>query len=127
MKILITENKFEQVVENHLNHVYDVNLINSRCGEDDFGNEFPSARVFYFGDYFDDEVCFYWYDKEYWFDEQEYDSDNVDQLIESSPLLQFANYSDVTSLNSLFGKKWEEPFKKWFEHHFGLPIKTFFE
>lgn len=132
MKYIITESKLEEIIVNYLNKMYDVNNINWKYPlendeETDDWDEDPNRRYFYKGDDEYDDRIFLWYDKEYWNVEKIKMNDTVRNYYEKSPALDFENRNDLTILNGYFGDKWVPVFKKWFEDHFGVPVKSIFD
>ena len=121
MKVIITESKLEDTILNYLNKLFDVNDINwtHPTEWDDETNETwdDTNRIeFYIGDYQGEgEGCFYWYDCEYF--------DPNSPASEICPTVS-VEYEFENQLNGYFGNMWHEPFKKWFKHHFNLPVKT---
>lgn len=130
MKFIISENRIDDLVIKHLDSVFDVNNIGWIYGTDDMGNDVDYAAEFYEGDYEDgwgENVLFRWYDKDYWFDEditKTSDDEKLKKHIEDSPIVEFENSHLSNQLDSIFGNRWEEPFKRWFEDNFHLPVKT---
>ena len=132
MKYIITESKLEEIIVNYLNKMYDVNNINWKYPlendeETDDWEEDPNRRYFYKGDDEYDDRIFLWYSKEYWDVEKIKMNDTVRNYYEKSPALDFENRNDLTILNGYFGYKWVPVFKKWFEDHFGVPVKSIFD
>jgi hypothetical protein len=132
MKYIITESKLEEIIVNYLNKMYDVNNINWKYPlendeETDDWEEDPNRRYFYKGDDEYDDRIFLWYDKKYWNVEKIKMNDTVRNYYEKSPALDFENRNDLTILNGYFGDKWVPVFKKWFENHFGVPVKSIFD
>jgi hypothetical protein len=86
--------------------------------DDETGEEWEDENrvVFYIGDYNgEDEGCFYWY--------------ACDYFNPNSPASEICPMVSVEvqyekQLNGFFGDLWKEPFKKWFNEHFELPVKT---
>jgi len=80
----------------------------------------PQFEVVYDEDeYGDDYQLMNWYDVGYWGDTDQ------GRIMNNTK----APYLDIDSdylmlLRSIFGSKWEEPFKKWFEERFDLKVKT---
>lgn len=129
MKYIITESKLEEIIVNYLNNMYDVNDISWKYPlendeETDDWEEDPNRLHFYKGDDEYDDRIFLWYDKDYWNVER---SDNARNFYEKSPILDFENVNDLEILNGYFGNKWVPVFKKWFEDHFGVPVKSIFD
>ena len=132
MKYIITESKLEEIIVNYLNKMYDVNNINWKYPlendeETDDWEEDPNRRYFYKGDDEYDDRIFLWYSKEYWDVEKIKMNDTVRNYYEKSPALDFENRNDLTILNGYFGYKWVPVFKKWFEDHFVVPVKSIFD
>lgn len=130
MKFIISENRIDDLVVKHLDSVYDIENIGWIYGTDDMGNDVDYAAEFYEGDYEDgwgENVLFRWYDKDYWFDEditKTTDYEKLKKRIEDSPMVEFQNSHLSNQLDSIFGDRWEEPFKRWFEDNFHFPVKT---
>ena len=130
MKFIISENRINDLVVKHLESVYDIENIGWIYGTDDMGNDVDYAAEFYEGDYEDgwgENVLFRWYDKDYWFDEditKTTDYEKLKKRIEDSPIVEFQNSHLSNQLDSIFGDRWEEPFKRWFEDNFHFPVKT---
>ena len=130
MKFIISENRIDDLVVKHLDSVYDIENIGWIYGTDDMGNDVDYAAEFYEGDYEDgwgENVLFRWYDKDYWFDEditKTSDDEKLKKRIEDSPIVEFQNSHLSNQLDSIFGDRWEEPFKRWFEDNFHFPVKT---
>lgn len=139
MKIIIAENKFENLILTYLNSKFNpekINWINpydSRLDSYD-----PYRRYFFLGDYDPDvdeihDYVFNWYDKDYWvrdLDSMQRDAeywkifgDTYQKSISNAPIL-FMNQTDIQELNDFFGTRWEETFKKWFSDNFGLEVKN---
>ena len=132
MKFIISENRIDDLVVKHLESVYDIENIGWIYGTDDMGNDVDYAAEFYEGDYEDgwgENVLFRWYDKDYWFDEditKTSDDEKLKKRIEDSPIVEFQNSHLSNQLDSIFGDRWEEPFKRWFEDNFHFPVKTIY-
>lgn len=126
MKYIIAENKIDALVLKYLDSKYDVselNWTNPIDWSDEDGNEDPNRVYFYYGDYEGEdwtEYVFQWYDKGYYENDDEVYSD---MLAVRAPLLAISTDSYI-DLNSFFGEKWHEPFKKWFFDNFDLEVKT---
>ena len=125
MKYLILESRLNNSIIDYLNKLYDVSDIswtNPYDYDDETGEEGedPNTIDFYRGDYegtYDSDFVFKWYDPEY------YAGGDYIGLQNKCPILEVhENEGDI--LNGYFGDMWHEPFKKWFEEHFELPIKT---
>jgi hypothetical protein len=107
--------------------MFDVDNIHWINGSDDFGNEVDYGISFYNGDYDDDDNLFRWYGEDYWRSEEvkfTQSDKNLKKWIEQSPILEFDNNGKKEQLDNLFGDRWHQPFKDWFQHNFDLPIKT---
>lgn len=126
MKIIISEDKIYDLVMKHINSMFDVDNINWTYGTDDYGDEVDYAALFYLGDFGDDENLFRWYGEDYFYSEdmQNHNKEMIDEWIEKSPMLEFDNNGKKEQLDNLFGDKWHQPFKDWFQQNFDLPIKT---
>jgi hypothetical protein len=122
MKYIITESKFENLVIEYLDKMFDVtdinwtnpyDIIDDETGEE--GDD-ESRILFYIGDYNGgDDRCFMWYGCEYY--------DKGSKARELCPIVQLEHPYDI-QLNGYFDDKWHEPFKKWFTKNFNLPVKT---
>ena len=110
----------------HLDSMFDVDNINSTNGTDDFGNEVDYGISFYNGDYDDDDNLFRWYSEDYFYSEemQNHNKEMIDEWVKKSPMLEFDNNGKKEQLDNLFGDRWHQPFKDWFQKNFNLPIKT---
>lgn len=126
MKFIISENKIYDLVVKYLDSMFDVDKIGWIYGADDMGNDVDYAAEFYIGDYGDDETIFRWYGNDYWTsdDAEGWGEEYRNDLSNKSPLLAFEDYSLSYQLDSIFGDRWEEPFKRWFEDNFHFPVKT---
>jgi hypothetical protein len=126
MKFTISEDRIYDLVMKHLNSMFDVDNINWSYGTDDFGNEVDYGIAFYLGDYDDDDNLFRWYGKDYFYSEEmsHHNKKMVDEWAEKSPMLEFDNNGKKEQLDNLFGDRWHQPFKDWFQQNFDLPIKT---
>jgi len=121
MKYIITESKLEGTIMNYLDSLFDIQNLNwthpyDYDDETEEEGEDENRIEFYIGDYEgDEEGCFRWYHCDY-FNEKSPAQDICPTItIETQ-------YTDV--LNGYFGNMWEEPFKKWINLHFDLPVKT---
>lgn len=118
MKYIISESRNEKLIFNYLDKLFDVKNIHHHHPHeyDDFTeDEIESIIEFYEGDYSDDDFCFRYYACDYFKPET--------PAREICPEVAL-EYNKAYRLNSLFGNLWEEPFKKWFEKNFSLPVKT---
>lgn len=106
--------------------MFDIDNIHWLYGTDDFGNEVDYGISFYEGDYDDDDNLFRWYGKDYFYSEEmsHHNQKIIDEWAEKSPMLEFDNNGKKEQLDALFGDKWHQPFKDWFQKNFDLPIKT---
>jgi hypothetical protein len=117
---LIKESKLENSIVDYLDEMFDVDNIhytvpyeyNDETGEEGDDN---TRMEFYIGDYENDDTCFRWYSCDYF--------TPFSQAREICPTVSL-EYKYENILNGYFGNKWKEPFKKWFIHHFDLPVKT---
>jgi hypothetical protein len=128
MKFIISENRIDDLVVKHLDNVFDVANIGWIYGADEMGNDVDYAAEFYEGDFeYGENTIFRWYNKDYWFDENinwGYDPDRLKKVIEDSPIVEFEDSYLSSQLDSIFGDRWEKPFKIWFEDNFHFPVKT---
>ena len=137
MKFIISENRIDDLVVKHLDSVFDVNNIGWTYGSDDMGNDIDYAAEFYEGDYeWGEDILFRWYGKDYWLDDKsglpatggyEYDRRILNKSIKESPIVEFGDSHLSSQLDSIFGDRWEEPFKRWFEDNFHFPVKTIYK
>ena len=125
MKYIITENRLNSAIIEYINELYDVSDINWTHPyeyNDETDEEYEDGNIvdFYKGDYegpYDSDFCFRWYDPEY------YAGGDYVGLQKKCPILE-VHENEGETLNAYFGDKWHEPFKRWFEENFELPIKT---
>ena len=121
MKYIITESKLEEAIINYLDGLFDIQNLHhvpSYSYDDETGEEWEDGNriVFYVGDYEgDDDGCFYWYSCEYFGPNS--------SLSEKCPMVSMEPKYEY-QLNGFFGDVWQEPFKKWIDLHFGLPVKS---
>ena len=121
MKYIITESSLENVIYSFLDDLFDLDNMNYSHPiervELEGGKEYrdKNRAEFYRGDYFDDDICFRWYDCEY--------------FVPGSPATEICpavslevKYENI--LNAYFGDFWREPFRKWFIDNFEFPCKT---
>lgn len=116
---VIGESKLDNQITYYINELFDVDDINwtYRYDYDDDGFEYEDENqiVFYIGDYEgEDEGCFYWYGCDYF---------NPNGKSRDLCPLVTLEVTYKKQLNGYFGDLWHEPFKKWFEEHFELPVK----
>jgi hypothetical protein len=126
MKIIIKENKLEQIIYNNINMMVDTDDIHWRhpyeYDEDGYENENPNMMEFYYGDwdgYDNTYFVFDYFKPEYYVDEP---SSKHNKSI--SPILEIRDENLEEKLTSMFGHLWQDVFKKWFEDTYGLPVKT---
>jgi hypothetical protein len=125
MKYIITESRLNDTIIEYLNNIYDVSDINwtnpyDYDDETDEEGENPNIIEFYRGDYegtYDSDYVFMWYAPEHF-----PGPENI-SWFEDAPILEI-HENEGETLNAYFGDKWHEPFKRWFEENFELPIKT---
>ena len=121
MKYIITESKLEETIMNYLDGLFDIQNLNWTHPydyDDETGEEGEDENriEFYIGDYEgDEEGCFRWYDCDY------FNEGSPAQDICPTITIE-TQYIDV--LNGYFGDMWQEPFKKWIQLHFDIPVKT---
>ena len=120
MKVLITENKVFNVIYNYIDKKFDRDEINWVYGpNDDEDNE--DFLIFYKGNWAGEDysdIVFYYFTADYYSDEP-----SGILFKKASPILDvLEEYGE--KLDSMFGKHWREPMKKWFEDKFNLPVKT---
>ena len=133
MKFIISENRINDLVIKHLDSMFDVANIGWIYGADDMGNDVDYAAEFYEGDW-GENTLFRWYNKNYWYDEEsnlpkdghEYDRRILNKSIKESPIVEFEDSHLSSQLDGIFGDRWEEPFKRWFEDNFHFPVKTIY-
>jgi len=125
MRYIITENRLNNAIMEYISELYDVsdiNWTNPYMYDDETGEEYEDGDIidFYKGDYegpYDSDFCFRWYQPEYYH--------NKGQIKEwrMAPILE-VHENEGNTLNSYFGDKWHEPFKRWFQENFEMPVKT---
>jgi hypothetical protein len=121
MKYIITESKLEESIMNYLDTLFEIDnlhFVHPYEYDDKTGRERedPTRITFYINDYLgDEEGCFKWYDCDYFY------PDTAPRKF--CPTIEL-DYSYSNTLNGYFGDIWHEPFKKWINLHFGLPVKT---
>jgi len=129
MKFTITENKINELILKHINSMFDVDNIGWTPGLDDWGNEVDYATEFYTDDYewgdSEGNTQFRWYSEDYWNSDEGRDGswDNH-ELINNSPILEFADDDKLEQLNSIFGDRWKPVFIDWFLDNFNVRVKT---
>lgn len=123
MKYIITESRLNDAIYDYINELFDVERISWSHPFDYFDNtdtegEDPTRIEFFFGQQYDeysDNSLFRYHSCEY-FSEEGFAKNLCPILVIEGP------YDE--QLNKQFGKLWEEPFKKWFQEKFKLPVKT---
>jgi hypothetical protein len=70
----------------------------------------------YVGDYDENGILFVYIVNEYYNDEPSNES-----FKKQTPILIVNDYEKLTTM---FGERWKEPLKKWFEDNYELPVKT---
>jgi hypothetical protein len=126
MKIIISEDRIYDLIMKHINTMFDVENIHWTYGTDEEGDEVDYAMLFYMGDYGDDEDLFKWYGEDYFYSEEmRYrNKEMIKKWKKDSPMLEFDNNGKKDQLDNLFGNKWHQPFKDWFQKNFNVPVKT---
>jgi len=126
MKIIISEDRIYDLIMKHINTMFDVENIHWTYGTDEEGDEVDCAMLFYMGDYGDDEDLFKWYGEDYFYSEEmRYrNKEMIKKWKKDSPMLEFDNNGKKDQLDNLFGNKWHQPFKDWFQKNFNVPVKT---
>jgi len=120
MIYIITESRLENIMMEYFDNMFPRDKIWWQHPVDsdyDKDEEFEDAArtEYYFKIRDDDNPIFRYYRRDY-FSTYAYQHENA-------PLLEIDDdYS--YNLNQMFGDKWEEPFKKWFEEKFGNPVNT---
>ena len=120
MKFIITESKFDQVIQDYLDDLFkidDIHSTNPYVMDDETDEEYEDDNhiEFYIGDYDEENTIFDWYSCDYFYEDVE--------IRNRCPIVHIdEEYSN--SLNGYFGDKWVEPFKKWFKTNFDLPVKS---
>lgn len=127
MKIVITENKFNEGVLRFIESMYDTDRIGWSYGIDDWGNEVDYTMMFYTDDFDDDNDLFKWYGEDYWDSEDAegwVDDETIKKKKLNSPILTFDSDQQYDNLQGLFGNRWQPIFIEWFEKNFKVPVKT---
>ena len=122
MKILITENRLYYAIYNYIDDTfYYPNLVTLHpdVWDDD---EMDDVENPYITNFYDDDTStnpiFSYYSDEYYGDEPSSQS-----WKQNAPILE-VNGDDWQTLTNMFGGRWKEPMKVWFEDKFKLPVKT---
>ena len=119
MKYIISESKLEKLMVDYFDEVFPVHKINWTYPYEEFEDgtegEDPNRIEFYIGDWGDDNTLFRWYACEY-FNRDSFAQSTCPEIAIDPP------YGNL--LVSLFGDRWENPFKKWFTDNFNLKVKT---
>jgi hypothetical protein len=125
MEYVIKESKLFNAIYQYIDGSYDVDKIdffNPTTFDEDEGTDIENPHIIEFynkeydGDYDENGMLFVYIVKEYYKDEPSSKS-----FINETPILIVNNYE---TLESMFGEYWKDPFKKWFENKFELPVKT---
>lgn len=125
MEYVIKESKLFNAIYQYIDGSYDVDKIdffNPTTFDEDEGTDIENPHIIEFynkeydGDYDENGMLFVYIVKEYYKDEPSSKS-----FINQTPILIVNNYE---TLESMFGEYWKDPFKKWFENKFELPVKT---
>jgi hypothetical protein len=124
MKYLIKESQLDVAIKRQLDIMFDVPNINWIFGSEydsETGRDFEDTSVmeFYYGDYYDDNSIFVWYDRSFW-DEN---PDNYIKFTSNSPIVVI-DEPYHSNLNNLFGNLWYKPFKEWFKQNFQVSVKS---
>lgn len=126
MKIIINESKLDKIIYHHINMIVDTDDIHwhhpYEYDEDGYENENPNMVEFYYGDWGGSEYtdfAFDYFTPDYYGDEPS-SKDNKSK----SPILEIRDEYLSKKLSDMFGNRWQEVFKKWFEDTYGLPVKT---
>ena len=121
MKILITEGKLFDSIYKYIDEYFNPNEIDWVYDTDDDGDEIEHLLIFFKGDWYDEEdsdVIFNYIEEEYYSDEP-----SAKSFKDESPVLD-VKYEYAERLDTMFGNRWKEPIKKWFQDNFNLPVKT---
>jgi hypothetical protein len=125
MEYIITESKLFNAIYQYIDGSYDVDKIdffNPETYDEDEGTDIENPHIIEFynkeydGDYDENGMLFVYIVKEYYKDEPSSQS-----FIKQTPILIVNDYG---KLDTMFGEYWKDPFKKWFENKFELPVKT---
>lgn len=126
MKIIINENKLEQLIYNNINTIVDTDNIHwhhpYEYDEDGYENENPNMMEFYYGDWAGSEYTDFAFD--YFMPEYYGDEPSSKDNKSISPILEIRDEYLARKLTNMFGNIWQDVFKKWFEDTYGLPVKT---
>lgn len=113
MKIIITENRLNNVILKTIEGVYDPETIRMEPLFDEDEQVDENALTYR---YDDGELVFMVYFEDYFI----YGS----KLSEICPLLVINDTGFVHEMDDLFGNKWRPIFIEWFEDNFHTPVKT---
>lgn len=99
-------------------HPFDTNY-RDEWGDED-GGENPNVIEYFIGDYYEEDMLFRLYFKEYWTGT----NSTADRRRSQSPLVTILNEKFEETLNSMFNDIlfWEDGFKMWFNYKFDLKI-----
>jgi len=118
-KYVISGSRLEKFMDEYFDKIFPMGEISWTYPYVDFEDgsegEDPNVIEFYLGEYGEDNNIFRWYGCDY-FKQGSNARDICPELVVEGPY-------DV-QLNSYFGDKWEEPFRKWFVKKFKIPCKT---
>jgi hypothetical protein len=128
MEYKIEENRINKLVfdfledyfkndEIHYHHPYD--QYRDEWG-DEVEGENPNVIEYYIGDYYEDDLLFRLYFKDYWTGT----NSTADKRRSESPLLTITDNNLENSLDGMFSeqKVWEEGLKIWFTYKFDLKV-----
>jgi hypothetical protein len=128
MEYKIEENRINNLVFDFLEDYFKSDEIHYHNPYDQYRDEWgdevegenPNVIEYYIGDYYEDDLLFRLYFKDYWTGT----NSTADKRRSESPLLTIADNDLEDSLNGMFSeqKVWEEGFKVWFTHKFDLKI-----
>jgi hypothetical protein len=125
MEYIITESKLFNAIYQYIDGSYDVDKIdffNPETYDEDERTDIENPHIIEFynkeydGDYDENGMLFVYIVKEYYGDQPSSQS-----FIKQTPILIVNDYE---KLETMFGEYWKDPFKKWFENKFELPVKT---
>ena len=122
MKVLITENKLFNSIYNYIDDTFDTSNLEPSHPEVWDDEEMSEIENPYITDFYYDT----WGEDEKWvFSYYSYEnySNEPKPWKDKSPILS-VNGHDWENLSNMFGSRWKDPMKKWFEDKFELPVKT---
>jgi hypothetical protein len=127
MKLIITENKVFDTIYKYFDRTFNPNEIDWVYGPNEEGDDWQenpeneNLLIFFKGDWYgeeDSDVIFHYFEEEYYSDEP-----SAKPFKDEAPILDVIDEYAV-HLDTMFGKHWKEPMKKWFQDNFNLPVKT---